>query len=58
MYRLVNSSGNVFKETDSKAKRDYLVAEGYTDITAPEKSAKKAAGGKKTGNDEYGEVTA
>ena len=51
MYRLVNESGNVFRTVDTAAKRDRLLAQGYTEVTPEAKPAKKAASGKKTGKE-------
>lgn len=49
MYHLINEVGNVCRTVDSAAKRDRLLAQGYTEVPLPAKAAKKADNGKKTG---------
>ncbi len=44
MYRLKNQSGNVYKVTDSKQKRDELISHGWVEVAEKPKAAEEKKG--------------
>lgn len=44
MYRLKNPSGNVYRDVDSKQKRDELIAQGWVEVAEKPKVAEEKKG--------------
>ncbi len=44
MYRLNNPAGNVYKVTESKQKRDELIAQGWVEVAEKPKAAEVKKG--------------
>ncbi len=44
MYRLKNPAGNVYRDVDSKQRRDELLREGWVEVTEKPKAAEEKKG--------------